>query len=217
MRYRCEAASIEGFVQQVAVNYLPAGYWFYVTGSVPAGKDPAKVDAKLLGKYGIAVPPWTRTRRKHAGFANLHYIRFEEFFLLLATHGKHTFLESERDSIRDVRETPIKFAGYSIGYRGGHSRVCIERRTFNDLKAYLIEFALRRLSKELENALWHVPFEPYAPIRRQLGIILREVNRRRKAAGLGPLSRGCIRYYRRIVRPFGSEVNNRPQVFLARR
>jgi hypothetical protein len=28
------ATSISGFVQQLAVSYLPHGYWFYVTGLV---------------------------------------------------------------------------------------------------------------------------------------------------------------------------------------
>jgi hypothetical protein len=27
------ATSISGFVQQLAVSYLPHGYWFYVTGA----------------------------------------------------------------------------------------------------------------------------------------------------------------------------------------
>ena len=40
MVYRCEAASIEGFVQQLACNLVNKGYWFYVTGSIPAAKDP---------------------------------------------------------------------------------------------------------------------------------------------------------------------------------
>lgn len=40
MKYRCEATSLEGFVQQLASNILPHGYWHNVTGRVPDGKDP---------------------------------------------------------------------------------------------------------------------------------------------------------------------------------
>jgi glycosyltransferase involved in cell wall biosynthesis len=60
MQYRCEATSVEGFVQQVAVQYLRHGYWFYVSGRIPAGKDPRGVDQKLIDKYGIAVSESTR-------------------------------------------------------------------------------------------------------------------------------------------------------------
>ena len=53
-KYRCEAVSVTGFVQRL-VDYLRHGYWFYVTGEVPAGKDPREVDEKLIEKYRIAV------------------------------------------------------------------------------------------------------------------------------------------------------------------
>src|SRR5262245_52026814 len=41
--YRYEAATVEGFVQQLAVSYLKNRYWHYVRGEVPAGKDPRGV------------------------------------------------------------------------------------------------------------------------------------------------------------------------------
>lgn len=53
MKYRCEATSVTGFIQILASNYLPHGYWFYVTGKVPPSKDPRLVDQKILAKYGI--------------------------------------------------------------------------------------------------------------------------------------------------------------------
>jgi hypothetical protein len=118
--YRCEAASLEGFVQQVAVSYLRNGYWFYVAGRVPEDKDPGDVDRKLIGKYGIDLSKWERARRKRSGLANVHYIRYCRFFLLLVTAGKHHFFAEEAEKIRDARRVPIKFAGYSLSYRGGH-------------------------------------------------------------------------------------------------
>ena len=139
MGYLCETTSIEGFVQLLACNYLPHGYWFYVTGWVPEGKDPRQVDAKLIGKYDIDLPRATRSRRKRLGYANLHYLRHGRFFVLIATHGKHRFFEEEAACIRDIRRVPLRFAGYSISYRRGnrtaagttdprwHSHVEIER------------------------------------------------------------------------------------------
>ena len=48
----CEAVSVEGFVQQLAVGYVQHGHWFYVTGDVPERKGPRAVDAKLIELYG---------------------------------------------------------------------------------------------------------------------------------------------------------------------
>jgi hypothetical protein len=48
MQYRAVATSVEGFVQQIACCYLRHGYWFYVTGRIPRGKDAEIVDAKLI-------------------------------------------------------------------------------------------------------------------------------------------------------------------------
>ena len=103
----------------MACNYLPHGYWFYVTGRVPDGKDPRQVDAKLIDKYEIDLSRAARSRRKQLGYANLQYLRYGRFFVLLATHGKHLFFEEEAASMRDIRRIPLRFAGYSISYRHG--------------------------------------------------------------------------------------------------
>jgi hypothetical protein len=98
--YRCNATSVEGFVQVLATNYLPHGYWFYVSGIVPEGKDPERVDEKLIERYGVAISRQGRVRRKHAGLANLHYLRFGRFWLLLATHGRHEFFDREEKNLK---------------------------------------------------------------------------------------------------------------------
>ena len=200
--YRVEAMSIAAFVQQLAVSYLANGYWFYVAGTIPAGKDPEKVDAKLLDRYGIAVSKWALARRKVAGQANLQYLRYERFFLLLATHGRHRFFDDEKGSIRDVRRVPIRFHGYAISHRGGHPHVRIEQGRYQELKSYLTGLATRWSRVRLEEELSRIPFEPYAPVRRQLLAILRAVNRARKQQGLSPVERTCFRFKRRIYRVF---------------
>src|SRR5262245_32678228 len=118
--YRCVATSLEGFVQQLASNILPHGYWFYVTGQVPEGKDGEAVDRKLIEKYGVAMSRQQRARRKLSGQANLHYIRFDRFWVLVATYGRHDFFESEGGNIRDVRRVPIQVGGYSLSVKHGH-------------------------------------------------------------------------------------------------
>jgi hypothetical protein len=202
MQYRCEAKSVEGFIQQIAVSYVANGYWFYVAGAIPHGKEPEMVDRKIVALYGIDVSKWVRARRKQLGHANLQYIRFERFFLILATPGKHRFYADEANMIRDARRIPIRFAGYSISFRGGHVQVRIDPIEYRLLKAYFLDLATRRTSESLELEFQRVPFEPYAPVRRQLLGILRAVNKARKVAGRPPLAKDCLRLRRTIFRPF---------------
>ena len=202
MEYRCEATSIVGFVQQLAVAYVGRGYFFYVTGEIPERKDPHGVDSRIVEKYGIAIGKTARARRKAAGFANIQYLRFERKFVLLATRGQHRFFEEERKFIRDVREVPVKFAEYAISYRAGHPHVRIEQRQFLELKAWFSEAAVHRRRESLESEFRRLPFEPYAPVRSQLHAILRRVNQRRERAQFEPVSASAIRVRRRVVGPF---------------
>ncbi len=67
MAYRCEATSVAGFVQQLAVGYIAHGYYFYVRGHIPDHKDPAATDHKIIAQYAIDLSKWSRSRRKKGG------------------------------------------------------------------------------------------------------------------------------------------------------
>jgi hypothetical protein len=205
--YLCVAASVEGFIQQLAVSYIANGYFFYVTGHVPEGKDPARVDAKLIDRYGVDLSKWSRARRKRSGLANIQYLRFDRLFVLLATHGEHSFFAAEGDRVRDLRRVPIKAFGYALSYKRGHAHVRIEREEFKGLKAYFLNRATHRRAEALEDELRSLPYEPYAPVRRQLLQLFRQVNRARRLAGYSQLAIDCLRLRRRIVRPFGNNPN----------
>lgn len=220
MQYRCEATSVTGFIQILASNYLPHGYWFYVTGRVPACKDGRQIDAKIIAKYGIALSRQQRARRKVAGQANLHYVRCQDFFVILATHGKHAFFMEEGAGIRDIRQTPLQFAGYSLWVRRGNFlkresddelptpdhrhrvRVLIGRDKYRELHSHLLDVATHRTADKLRWAFWNLPYEPYAPIRKQLLRTLKQVNAKRQAMGYERLPADALRFRRRIVKPF---------------
>src|SRR4051812_10323302 len=141
--YLCEATTAEGFVQQLAVSYIGHGYWFYVTGVVPDGKDPLAVDRKLIDRYGVDVSKWARARRKRAGLANVHYLRHRRYFVLIATKGEHRFF-AEETQYRDVRRDPICFDGYAISYKRDpagkwHPSVRIHPETYGGIKAHMLE------------------------------------------------------------------------------
>lgn len=207
LEYRCVATTVDGFVQQLAVAYITHGYWFYVVGEIPEGKDPVTVDAKLIERYGIAISKWARCRRKKQGLANMQYLRHERLFVLLATKGRHEFFEREQASFRDVRRVPIKFASYSIGCRKGrdgqwHASVRIERTTYESMKAGFIELATRRGIRAVEREFTRLAQQPYAPVRRQWLTVWRAVNRAGHTAGLDRLGIDAVPWNRRIVAPF---------------
>lgn len=215
MAYRCVAGSVVGFVQQVACNYLPHGYWFYVLGSIPEGKDRRGVDEKLIGKYGMDVSRQTRSRRKRRGEANVHYVRYGEQFILLATHGRQVFFEEEKDSIRDARKEPIRFGGYSVscrkdGFANGDTRagnkyrvrVQVCREVYRDWRGYFVERAAEYSAERLARELYGFPYEPYAPVRQQMLGILRVVNKVRSEQGLEKMDTSVLRYRRKVVKPF---------------
>jgi hypothetical protein len=223
MQYRSEVISVTGFVQQIACSFLRHGYWWYVTGCVPAGKDARSVDRKLVEKYGIAMSESTRARRKQLGFANLQYIRHERFFAILATNGQNHFFDEEAAGLRDIRRIPPQFAGYSISYRrGGRTRdgkpdhrwnahVEIERGRFLEVKAHFLHLAVHRSPANMAMAFCDFPFEPYAPVRRQLLVLLREVNAVRRQAGFQVLPIEVLPLRRRIVKPFADLIGESPK------
>lgn len=203
MRYRCEAVSVEGFIQQLAVAYVARGYFFYVTGRIPPGKDRRAVDEKLVERYQIDLSKWARARRKQLGRASVQYLRHEDFFTIIATHGEHPFFEREGRNVRDIRRLALKYAGYAVSFRGEHVQVRIDLPQYRLLKAWFEEEATRRSAESLARAFYELPFEPYHLVKRQEFNLLRAVNRRRKVAGLPLVPFECIWLKRRPVKPFG--------------
>jgi len=105
--YLCEATSMEGLIQQVALSYLRHGYWWYVTGIAPERKEPAEIDHNILIKYDIRKDWRFVAHNKSRGLANLQYIRHGRFYIIMATKGFHEFKDREAKRIRDARKYPI--------------------------------------------------------------------------------------------------------------
>jgi hypothetical protein len=220
MQYRYEAISEKGFVQQLATNILTHGYFFYVQGHVREGKDPLEIDQKLLSKYGVEISRSQRARRKLAGLANVHYLRFDRHWILLATHGEHLFKIEEAKNIRDVREHPIQAGGYSLWVKRGNFlkrspeddtstpdgkyrvRVLIAREEYRGLRAYFLAERWNWSVEKLFGELRAIPHEPYAPVRKQLLKLLFLINQRRKTAGYKKVPADAFRYRRDIVKVF---------------
>ena len=206
MPYRCEAASVEGFVQQLACNLVNKGYWHYVVGNIPPHKDPALVDRKLIIRYGLDISKWTRARRKASGHANVAYLRYQRFFVLLATQGSHLLFEQE-GGIKDIRRETIKFHGYCIGCGRGsdgrrHASVKMSAEAFGELQAHLMNICTHWSADLIAAEFGRIRFIPFARIRRQFLRLLGEVNTARQAAGFSAVPVTCLKLRRTIYRPF---------------
>lgn len=174
--YRWVATTPEGFVRHLVSYYLRFGYRFYMTGSIKPSRNVDEFDEIMERKFRYRMSRSWRNRRKNAvgpdgeriGLANVHYLRYERFWILLCTKGKHRFYEEhvKRDQsgdvieayFRDAHRDPIFFAGYSIRIAEGgylprwrwrhpktperdtrlHVRVRIADETFRDIKADFI-------------------------------------------------------------------------------
>jgi len=206
MEYRCVVSSEAGLIQQV-VLCVSKGYLWYVAGHIPEGRDPARTDARIIDKYSIGISKWAKARRKRGGGANLQYFRFDRFFVIMATKGEHWFYRDE-PAVRDIRRVPLKFAGHSISQRMStvtgkyHASVRIAPEEYRCVKAYLLEHAVHWEEKRVGVELNQLPFEPYAPVRRQLLNLLRAVNRARKRAGRSQLNHDVLHLKRRVAKVF---------------
>ena len=69
-------------------------------------------------------------------------------------------------------------------------------------RPYYVDLATKRSVGWFATEFRRWPYEPYAPIRQQTFIILNQVNRARKAAGLELVPTSCVRIKRQIYRPF---------------
>ena len=179
-------------------------------------------DRRLLSKFDVARSKWSRYRRRQRTgpdgrpLANVQYLRYGDFWVLLATDGHHRFfLEHTQQTndgrtldrqFLDVRETPIVFGGYSVSHHGKAS-VRISRRAYRELKAHFQSLSTRYLTTDrLEHEFGRSPFEPYAGVTRQMFAVWRAVNRQRKTAGLPLVPSSCIRVKRQVVRPFAPPI-----------
>ncbi len=198
MAYQCVAASVAGFIQQLAAAYVANGYYFYVTGYVPLNTDPASLDQKMIRQYGLRDSKWIRVKRKKQNIVAVQYLRYRNFFALLATRREHPCFATEGRASRDLRECPMYFMGYSIGCRlarhgpGYQARVRMHRGICHELKVHFEGIATQRSVPELCRELQALDLMPYPPVRGQVRRILRAINRRRQVAGLPLVPRQAL-------------------------
>lgn len=200
--FRYLACSPTGFVQQLALGCVRFGYVFWVGGELPETAETWLFDYRMLNRYPMEFSKWGRWKRRQDGLANLRYLRYCRTWVLIARPGRSEFFDLERNSIRDIRESPFYFRGYSVAMKNGHAHVQISKARHAELKAEVRKEALRRSAGAWKQWFWELPYEPYRAVRQQAFGLLRVVNHARKAAGHEPLPVTYVRTRRRHIRPF---------------
>ena len=179
--HKFEAESLGQFLRKVAIDYLRYGYTRYALRTIPEGKNLAKIDAKLMFIYQVAISRPQRARRRTKGLANVVYLRFGNRFILMADEGLHP--QFDKLCFLDFRFKPLVFDGYSIGFRGGKPCVSICAKRFRSTRKNLLKIALHNQSK-VEHYFDNVSPFSFPGIIRQKRKLLSDINKRRKAAGL---------------------------------
>ena len=161
--YRCEATSVEGFVQQLAVSYVRNGYFFYVTGTTREGKDPRNHRPEAhqplrRGRLEVHAGPEEEGRRRERALPPAQAVlRAARDLRPASVLRRGTGCHPGR------RETPIKYDGYAVSYRAGHACVRIDRGTELNMKAYFADIATKQSAANISRQFRRLPFQPYAP------------------------------------------------------
>ncbi len=136
----------------------------------------------------IIVPTETPTapHRKN-GKAVGHLPAYEVSFV---RRGYQRKCDAERDAYQSAiaawKASGMKSRRPSKGKRaeGWVSRVAIERRTYKQLRSHFLNIATKRSRETLTREFRDLQFAPYAPVREQLLRLVKDVNQRRKTAGI---------------------------------
>jgi hypothetical protein len=190
MHPRYVASSLGWFLRKIAIDYVRYGYVCYAIRSIPEDKatpeELRRIDEKLLRTYGITYHRTTRARRKAKGLANVAYVRYKRWFILLATDGTHP--QFDRVGSKDIRTYALLFCGYFIGLRNGKVYVEMAPRRMKRLRRWMLRIALYREPRVYAEfgSISHSILFP-GVVRQKLKL-LRLINKKRKRAGLPRIS-----------------------------
>ena len=156
------------------------GYWYYKTGWIPEPKDPARTDEKILRAYAVPRSRMGLHREGKKGRAKLRYYRTGRFFVLLATDGGHPFFEGEKPD--DVRNTPLRYNGFTISSQGGEIHLRWSADVYRKLRRMFLDRALEA-TPAIEARFKRLRHPHHPDIITQKRKIMRAVHKRRRKAG----------------------------------
>lgn len=186
------AESLGWFLRKVAIDYVRYGYVRYALCTIPevkAGEEELRrIDRKLISTYRVTYHGTTRARRRAKGLANVAYVRYRRWFVLLSSEGMHDSDEFERLSPKDIREVPFVFCGYIVSLKRGKVQVAMTGRRMGRIEKIAKQIALHQEGK-VRAFFLNISHSIHFPgVVRQKLKLLRSINQKRKRAGLSRLS-----------------------------
>lgn len=220
--------SIDAFLSQL-LRLTGRGYYFCFYNELKEGKDPLKLDAKLIEQWQLDKPYWRREPRYRGKAPSVWYLRFERHYVLLSTKGRcvekgkegepHPFFIEYEKTLFDIRKYALYFCGYSIRYPKSrttgkhHAFVRLDKPTYQRLHETLCKKAISERYRErsaIEAEFQNIPWQPYREVGVQIRRILNEVNRRRvRYKGFAPARVKCVRWRIRTVKVYDDEFSAR--------
>ena len=191
--YQFLADSPEAFLRQLTANYLAKGYRYYSAGCIREELSVENADRAIIKHYKLdSMSKDKRYRNKQNGIANIQYLRYGRFYLVLATEGEHEFYDPKKGEkrIRDVSEIPIHFHRYLILYN--HRRptckltLTLDKPTFKDLRAVCVEHGKHwQCQKKVESFMRYrfAQYPSYGGVKDQFRHIISATNQFRKKSG----------------------------------
>ena len=173
-------------------------YNYFVTGSIPEGKSPERVDVKLAALYDCEACRTSRQRRRRSGLANALYFRCERVWLLMATEGRGEIKDSER--LSDARRAALTLFGHSLKIVSGSVVIRVNPEAWAWVKAETLKEVYIRdahvLEAKLRGRLREVGLVPFKGTIEQQRQLLDLLNHKRHLAGLPKLRKSCLIYRR---------------------
>ena len=175
-----QADTLGEFLGKVAL-YMRYGYLRYALRTIPEGKELTNVDEHIQRDFSISCDRMARMRRRQKGLANVVFVRFNHTVIRLATDGTHELFD-KIDAL-DFRQNPLHFSGYSIGIKGHKPYIQITGRRFKAIRKQAHSMALHNHQKVTDYFKRISPYS-FKGVADQRWKLFKEVNRRRKKAGL---------------------------------
>jgi hypothetical protein len=181
--------NIDGALSQIT-RLAGNGYYFVFYNQLKPGKDPERLDEKMIRLWSLDQPYWKREKRRRGHAPSIWYLRYKQHYLLLSTHGRgpegsdHPFFKEYQNQLFDIRRYALYFCGYSIRYPRSKATgkyqafVRLDKPTYEMVRDRFIEIGIRESYREreaIEAEFKRLPYQPYREVGNQLRRVLTEV------------------------------------------
>ena len=178
MQYKAE--KLGTFLWKIRL-YIQHGYIRYLVRKIPEGKDLESIDKKILSCYDITYNYNTRVSRRKNNTGNVVYVRFGHTFILFCDEREHK--EFDKMESLDFRTSPLHFSGYSIGIKQDKPCIIIAPLRFKAIRKQAQTIALHN-RKKIQAYFENISPFTFKGVATQKEKLLKEINKRRKKAGL---------------------------------